>query len=212
MCHHLACCCRAYDATDTIVGNPTYNCTYAWGSRAYSNYTGAACRSLARQQHSKHLGILSAHVLCMHCHMLIAPTAATTLGYGASIYTGLLPCTESWRLALYQRASTVLAHCRIPSMLLNKKCCIRHHVSLLPAGNSSYIARKASANYRTSVTRENAFGWYPNPCTTSTYYMCEMPENVWPCPATPPAPPARTPGSCEWQPGVDFICCRHFFL
>jgi hypothetical protein len=38
---YVVCCCRAYDATDAYVASPTYNCTYAWGSRAYSNYTGA---------------------------------------------------------------------------------------------------------------------------------------------------------------------------
>jgi hypothetical protein len=83
-----------------------------------------------------------------------------------------------------------IAHCQVS---------VTQHIPLLlPAGNSSYIARKASANYRTAVARENAFGWYPGACGTAYNYLCEMPETVWPCPATPPAPPAREPGGCEW--------------
>ena len=99
----------AYDSTDIITANPTYNCTKAWGSRSYNLYTGP---------------------------------------------------------------------------------------------NSTYLARKTPAFYNSTPANETKFGWYPEPCTTSLKYICELPETIYPCPAQPPKPPAREPGSCGWRPLV----------
>jgi hypothetical protein len=58
----------------------------------------------------------------------------------------------------------------------------------------------------TTGSSNSTYGYYPQVCSTSNQYICEVPQSNWRCPPSPPAPPPA-PVSCLPQ-DTEFQVCN----
>jgi hypothetical protein len=174
-----------------MLTSPSDNCTKAWGSRSYNLYTGDAERtltvnSIVQYQCQWNSG---SHPPPIPIHPLQA-TAATWHARTRPSTAQLPPLMSSlagtFAFPAYCLGSLWLVgglrHCKAQDDRMNQ-----------------HAAKPSCMEYECIMKHYGYRCRYPDSCTTSLRYICEIPGTVYTCPSKPPAPPAKPPGSCEYS-------------